>query len=105
MVVDSRWNRTKLNIICSLGNQLTALVCNMIIPYLLIRTYGSEAYGASTSIIRFLAYVSLLEGGIGGVARAALYKPLAENNIQKISEIMMEIRRFFRIVAYILLMY
>ena len=52
-----------------------------------------------------MAYISLLEGGIGGVARAALYKPLADNNIHVISEILAEIKNFFRIVAYIFIIY
>ena len=31
-----------------------------------------------SSITRFLGYIVLLEAGVGGVVRAALYKPLAE---------------------------
>lgn len=105
MTVNSRVNRLKLNIVFSLVCQIVILLCNLIIPYLIIYTYGSEAYGATTSITRFLAYIALLEGGITGVARAALYKPLAENDMQRISEIITEIKKFFRIIGCIFAVY
>jgi O-antigen/teichoic acid export membrane protein len=100
-LTDTREKRATLNIIVSLFCQCLTLICGLIVPKLMIETFGSEAYGATASIAQFLAYIALLEGGIGGVARAALYKPLAENNIQVISEIVNEITRFFRIIAYI----
>ena len=104
-LTDTREKRAKFNIMCSLIGQLVTLLCGLIIPQLMIKRFGSEAYGATTSISQFMAYISLLEGGIGGVARAALYKPLADNNIHVISEILAEIKNFFRIVAYIFIIY
>ena len=101
----SRSGRAKLNILFSLLGQFVTLVCGIIVPRMLIAAFGSEAYGATASIAQFLAYIALLEGGIGGVARAALYRPLAENDPQKIGEILNEIRRFFRTIAYIFAAY
>lgn len=66
-----------------------------IVPRLMIGTFGSEAYGATSSITQFLAYITLLEAGIGGVARSALYKPLADNDDYMISAVVCEIKRFF----------
>ncbi len=101
----NRQKRAKLNIFVSLGTQIITLLCGLIVPRLMIGAFGSEAYGATSSIAQFLAYITLLEGGIGGVARAALYKPLAENNIEKISEIISALKRFFKIIAYIFVIY
>jgi hypothetical protein len=39
------------------------------------------------------------------VARAALYKPLAKEDIVTISKIVAEIKRFFRIIAYVFIVY
>lgn len=102
---NTREKKAKLNILISLQCQLITLLCGFIVPGLMINTYGSEAYGATASITQFLAYISLLEGGIGGVARAALYKPLADGDVQRVSEIISEIKRFFRIVAYVFAVY
>lgn len=100
-----RMFRAKLNIVISLFRQIVTLLCGIIVPKLLISAYGSEAYGATTSITQFLAYVTLLEGGIGGVARAALYKPLANNDKNTVSAIVYEIKYFFRIIGIIFLIY
>ncbi|MCR5565558.1 MAG: polysaccharide biosynthesis C-terminal domain-containing protein [Clostridiales bacterium] len=101
----SRKKRVKKSVITTLILQATTLICGFVVPRSLLGAYGSEAYGATTSIAQFLSYITLLEGGIGGVARAALYKPLAENNTQKISVIVNELKMFFRIIAYIALGY
>lgn len=104
-MADIRAKKAKLNISTSLISQFVILLCGLVVPRLMIKAFGSEAYGATTSIAQFLAYISLLEGGIGGVARAALYKPLAQNNIELISAVVSEIKRFFRIISYIFLAY
>lgn len=100
-MTDIRGKRAKLNIGISFLSQLISLACGLVLPGLLINAFGSEAYGATASITQFLAYITLLEGGIGGVARAALYKPLAEGNMDKVSAVLQELRRFFRTVALV----
>ena len=102
---DIRGSRAKLNILVSLMCQVLTLVCGIIVPKVMLDAFGSEVYGATTSITQFLSYIALLEGGIGGVARAVLYKPLAEHDMDAISAIMAEVRRFFRIIACIFLVY
>lgn len=104
-ISDTRSGRAKLNIVFSLLGQFVTLICGIIVPRLLIGAFGSETYGATASIAQFLAYITLLEGGIGGVARAALYKPLAQNDSRAVSEILAEIKKFFRIVAYVFFVY
>lgn len=101
----SRTQKAKLNIVTALITQFATLICGIIVPQLLIRKFGSEVYGATSSITQFLAYISLLEGGIAGVARAALYKPLAKNNEIEISNIVGEIKRFFKMIAFLFIIY
>lgn len=100
-----RSSRAKKNIFSSLVGQFVMLFCGIIIPQLLIKTYGSEAYGATASIVQFLSYIVLLEGGIGGVARAALYKPLAEHNFLDVTKILNEIKFLFKIIGYAFAVY
>lgn len=104
-MADNRQKLAKYNIYSSLLTQFVMMVSGIIVPKLFITYFGSEVYGATASIAQFLGYIVLLEGGIGGVARAVLYKPLAENNIEKLSAIFAEIEHFFRIVGYIFLVY
>lgn len=104
-MADIRINRAKKNIIISLCCQFITVMCGIIVPKLMLDAFGSEVYGATASINQFLSYIALMEGGIGGVARAVLYKPLADRDGRTISAIMGEMRSFFRFIAYIFLGY
>ena len=104
-MADNRVGRARKNVVVALCCQLVTLICGLIVPRLMIGAFGSEVYGATVSISQFLSYIALLEGGIGGVARAVLYKPLAENDLDAVSAIMVEIKRFFQVVACIFVVY
>jgi len=97
--VDHRQKRAKINAATMLANQLAATLCGMLIPWIMIDTFGSEAYGATTSIAQFLSYISILEGGIGRAARGELYKPLAEGNAESISRVYLAVKRFFNTIG------
>lgn len=101
----NRMHRAKLNMVTTLLRQLMATVCGIVIPWMMIGAFGSVAYGATTSIAQFLSYISLLEAGVGRVARGALYKPLAEGNTVQISSVYGAVKRFFRTVGAIFVVY
>lgn len=103
--MDSRTSRAKKNIVVSALTQILTIICGFITPQLLIKAFGSEAYGATSSITQFLAYITLLEGGVAGVAKAALYKPLANNSSDEIGSIVAELKRFFFTIGCIFLVY
>ena len=100
-----RAKRYIYSIFSSLWGQLVTILSGLILPRIFLRQFGSEVYGATTSITQFLGYIALLEGGIGGVARAALYKPLADQDDLEISRVVSYIQRFFRIIAMIFVVY
>lgn len=94
-------SQTKLNITSSLLQQVVTGVCGLILPRFILRQFGSEANGLIASVMQLLGYTVLLEGGIGGVMRAALYKPLANEDIDGISGIYHQISRSFRKISFI----
>lgn len=104
-MTDNRGSNARRNVLASLCAQIVGAVCGLITPRLLIGAYGSEAYGVTTSILNFLAYIALLEGGVGGVVRSVLYGPLAQNNRERVAQILKEAERFFRILAGIFVIY
>ena len=93
------------NMVSSLSLQFVSVVCGLILPRLLIRTFGSAVNGMAASVTQFLSYIILVEAGVGGVVRAALYKPLADGDRKKISSILRASDRFFRKVAFIFALY
>ena len=94
-----------MNTAVSLLLQLVIAVCGFIVPRLIIGTYGSDINGLVSSITQFLSYITLFEAGVGGVVRAALYKPLADKNTPKLSGIVIATENFFRKLSYIFIVY
>ena len=101
----AKLHKSKLNMLTTLMRQLIATICGIVLPRVLIGAFGSVVYGATTSIAQFLSYISLLEGGIGRVARGALYQPLAQGDKVQVSRIHQAIRRFFLNIAAVFLVY
>lgn len=89
----------------SLLLEIVSLICAFILPRLILVNFGSEYNGIVTSVTQFLSFVTLLRGGVGGVTRAALYKPLEEHDDYKISSILKATEKFMRRVAYIFVVF
>ena len=97
--------RVKMNTLSTLAHQLVTILCGLLIPRIMIDCFGSVSYGITISIAQFLSYISLLEGGIGRVARGALYKPLAEQDDEKVSQVYRAVKRFFTIIGLVFAAY
>lgn len=89
----------------SLVLQIVTILCGFILPRLILGYYGSDINGLINSITQFLGIISLLDMGVGTVIQSALYKPLAQNDCKKISEIYNAANNFFRKIAIAFLAY
>ena len=93
------------NIIVSLFQQFITIICGLILPRAIIKSYGSNVNGLISSITQFLAYIALLESGIGPVIKSVLYKPIAEKDKSQIEKILKAAQKFFNLIAYIFIAY
>ncbi|MDW7613457.1 polysaccharide biosynthesis C-terminal domain-containing protein [Peribacillus simplex] len=100
-----RSKKVLANVITSLLLQFTLIVSGFIIPWLIIRTYGSNVNGVIASITQFLGFFALLEGGVGGVVRSTLYKSLASKDVIAISRILKSAEKFFRRISYVFILF
>lgn len=89
----------------SLIQQGIAFICGLIVPKLMLNAFGSEIYGATSSIATFLAYITLLEGGVGAVTRSSLYKAFAGKSEEQVSAIITETKSFYRKIALAFIVY
>ena len=96
-----RISKTKLNIATSVLLQVVSGVCGLILPRFILQSFGSEVNGLVASVSQLLGYAVLLEGGIGGVMKAALYKPLANEDEAGISSVFCQISRTFRKISIV----
>lgn len=81
--------------------QIITAICGLILPGLMIREYGSEINGLVSTIRQLLTYFSVVSLGLGAASSVALYKPLAENDMNKVSSILSATRIFFNRTGYI----
>lgn len=96
---------TLLNIFSNIILQLCTIISGFIIPKLILLYFGSNVNGLVSSINQFLSYITLIEGGITGVAMAALYKPLVENDNKGISSILLTTDLFYKKIGLIYILY
>lgn len=101
----SRGKRLALNTSTSLLQQMTSIICGFILPRLILGTFGSDVNGLVNSITQFLSVITLLDLGVGAVVQSSLYKPLADNDSDSISQIYVSATRFFKRLAYIFIVY
>lgn len=83
-------NRKKLlllNTIVVLATTFVNIVFGMLEVKLLIEKYGASINGLIQTGNQFLVYIALLEAGISASYLYSLYKPIAENDNEKISEL------------------
>ena len=85
--------------------EIVTVVTGFILPRLFIGTFGSEVNGLVSSISSFIGYISLLQSGVGSVAKAAMYKPLAKCEQENLCIIVRTVEAFFRKIAVISVIY
>lgn len=98
-----RTQKALINTFSGLLQEAVSLICSMILPRLILRTFGSDYNGITHSISQFLSCIALLRSGIGGVTRAALYKPLADGDNLAYSRVLRATEIFMRKIALIFL--
>lgn len=85
--------------------QIVTMICGLILPRLILSAFGSDVNGLVTSITQFLSFISLLDGGLGGVIRAAYYKTMAEHNNESVSRVFAASNKFYRQIAGFFIIY
>ena len=98
---NSRTKNAMLNITTSILLQAVIFLRGLILPRIIIPIYGSDVNGLVASITQFLTYISLLEAGVGSIFRASLYKPLATKDMDSVSGIINEQKKFYKKIGII----
>lgn len=81
--------------------QIVQFISGMIIPRIILVSYGSEINGLVTSINQFLSYFNLIEAGLANAAIYSLYKPLAEKNYNSINSILTATKKFYYKIGFL----
>lgn len=84
------------NILSNILRQVLTLGLGIFIPRLVLVNLGSESSGLLNSINQILAYITLLEAGVGTASLQALYGPVANQDHLSVSSIMSATNRFYK---------
>lgn len=85
--------------------QFFTLISGFILPKIILTCFGSEVNGLVSSLNQFLSYITLVEGGITGVIVANLYKPIVEQDNNKISSVLVTADRFYKKIGALFIAY
>ena len=100
-----RLKKAMLNITISMLYQIVALICGLITPRLILRTFGSTYNGVVSSAAQFLNLVSILRLGIAGATRVELYKTLANYDTVGTSRIIKATENYMRKISLVIVFY
>ncbi|WP_342042512.1 lipopolysaccharide biosynthesis protein [Bacillus sp. OTU2372] len=99
-----RVKNSLINISVGLGNQLIITILSFISRTVFINSLGIEYLGINGLFTNILAMLSLAEAGIGSSIMYSLYKPVAENDQNKINVLMKLYKKAYLIIALVILL-
>lgn len=91
----SRQRHSLINVALALTSQVAVVIVGMFLPITIIQAYGSETNGLVSSLQQIIAYFTLVEGGLAGATVFALYKPLAQNDLKEVNQILSATKQFY----------
>ena len=89
------------NIVWGLLGQAITICLGIVVPRLVLVSFGSEINGLLNSITQVYAYFTLIEAGIGSATLQALYKPTASDDKEQINKILSATNKYYKKVAKI----
>lgn len=84
------------NLFASFLGQIITVILGLIIPRLVLTSFGSDVNGLINSTSQLFAYIALLEAGVGTATLQALYAPIAKSSHQDINRILAATDHFYR---------
>ena len=102
---NSRVQKAGKNILWLSVYEIVTFISGLILPKLILENFGSSYNGITSSITQLLRIVSVLRLGVAGATRVALYKPLAENDVDRISSIVRATEVYLRRVGVVIIGY
>ncbi len=101
----SRGKKALKNVVIMMIYEVVAMVCSLILPRLILKTFGSTYNGIIASATQFIGYISVLTVGLAGATRVALYKAFASKDDKKVSGIVNANQQYMQKVGLVLIGY
>ena len=84
-------------------SQVSKIVLQFATRKVFLFVLGVELLGVHSLFISIISMLTMTELGVGAAVAYSLYKPLAENDIQKVAGIMCLYRKVYRVIGFVIL--
>ena len=88
----------------SVACQILQQLIKIAVRIMFIKVIGQEYLGLNSVFTEILTALQLVELGVGPAMAYSLYKPLAENNTEKVKTLMSLFKKAYRIIGIIILL-
>ena len=103
MIEKSRTEYSVLNTTVSMASRIITILMGFVTRVIFTRMLGQSYVGISGLFVEIINVLSFSELGIGTAISYALYKPIAENDVEKQKSLMCLYRRLYQVIAGIIL--
>lgn len=97
----SRVNAVAINTAFGIGQKIITVIANLAIQIVFVRSLGEQYTGISSLFTSLLTVLSFAELGIGNAITYNLYKPIAENDTDRICRYMKLYSTAYKLVALV----
>ena len=97
----SKNDRLPLNMATYALLQIVNMLVGIFLPRLFLAAYGSEINGIISTVNSFVSYFSYLEAGLGLTLIHSLFKPLANQDTDKINGVLSYSNKQYKNISYI----
>lgn len=102
-MVQSRTKRSTINIVVALISYFIQIVAGFIVRRYFIYYLGETYLGLSSLFTNILSVLSLAELGFGTAITFALYKPMAEQDTEKVKQLLGQFKKYYFVIGSIIL--
>ncbi len=99
---ESRTNNSVKNILLNGSYQILSIILNFVVRTIFIKTLGEKFLGLNSLFTNILSVLSLAELGAGTAMVYSMYKPLASNDKEKLTELVCYYKSLYRRIALII---
>lgn len=99
----SRSKYAIINVVSSVGFQLFSVLCTFIMRTVFIKTLGASYLGINGLFTNILSLLSLAELGIGSAITFSMYKPIHDNDQEKVKQLINYYKVLYRYIGIIVL--
>lgn len=97
----TKGKRVVTNVIVSTVTQIITLVLGLVLPRVILTSWGSEYNGLINSVTTVMRYLALLEAGISTSTLQALYKSIGQGDARQTAVVIKSSQTYYHKVAFI----